>query len=62
LSDDFLRRFNLGGSFEAEPLKISRQRTHLLAYDRIRIIAAFSSGKVVAKLENCLVFLTGYAC
>jgi hypothetical protein len=45
LSDDFLQRFDLGGSFEAEPLKISRQRTHLLAYDRIRIIVHFLLAK-----------------
>jgi hypothetical protein len=31
----------------------------MLACDRIRILAAFSSGKVMAKLKNCRVFLTG---
>ena len=31
----------------------------MLAGDRIRILAVFCSGKVMAKLKNCRVFLTG---
>jgi len=34
----------------------------MLAGDGIRILAVFSSGKVMAKLKNCRVFLTGYTC
>jgi hypothetical protein len=34
----------------------------MLACDRIGILPAFSSGKVVAMLRTCLVFLTGYTC
>ena len=34
----------------------------MLACDRIRIVAAFSSGKVMAKLENSPVFLSCYTC
>jgi len=32
----------------------------MLACDRIRILAVFSSGKVIAKSKNTFVFLTGY--
>ena len=34
----------------------------MLARDIIRIFAAVSSGKVMAKQKNWLVFLTGYTC
>ena len=34
----------------------------MLACDGNRILAVFSSGKVMAKLKNCRVFLAGYTC
>jgi hypothetical protein len=34
----------------------------MLGCDRIRILAVFSSGKVMAKSENSYVFLAGYTC